>query len=47
MIVVADSSPLNYLIQIQHDSLLQELYTRVFVPTAVIEDYDTRALQSR
>ena len=38
MIVVADSSPLNYLIQIQHDSLLQELYTRVFVPTAVIEE---------
>lgn len=38
MIVVADSSPLNYLIQIQHDSLLPELYIRVFVPTAVIEE---------
>jgi predicted nucleic acid-binding protein len=38
MIVVADSSPLNYLIQIQHDSLLRELYKRVFVPTAVIEE---------
>jgi predicted nucleic acid-binding protein len=38
MIVVADSSPLNYLIQIQHDSLLPELYSRVFVPTAVIEE---------
>jgi predicted nucleic acid-binding protein len=38
MIVVADSSPLNYLIQIQHDSLLPELYSRVFVPAAVIEE---------
>ena len=38
MIVVADSSPLNYLIQIQSDSLLRELYKRVFVPTAVIEE---------
>src|SRR5579862_1764201 len=38
MIVVADSSPRNYLIQIQHDSLLPEWYSRVFVPAAVIEE---------
>lgn len=38
MIVVADSSPLNYLIQMQSDSLLQQLYGHVFVPNAVIEE---------
>lgn len=47
MIVVADSSPLNYLIQIQCDSLLQELYKRVFVPMAVIEELRHPRAQSR
>ncbi len=37
MIVVADASPLNYLIQIGCDALLQKLYGRVLVPAAVIE----------
>jgi predicted nucleic acid-binding protein len=38
MIVVADASPLNYLIQIQCETLLRELYGRVFVPAAVMEE---------
>jgi hypothetical protein len=29
MLVVADTSPINYLILIQHESLLPILYTRV------------------
>jgi predicted nucleic acid-binding protein len=38
MIVVADASPLNYLIQIQFDTLLHVLFGQVLVPTAVIEE---------
>jgi predicted nucleic acid-binding protein len=38
MIVVADASPLNYLIQINCDTILPELYERVFVPASVIEE---------
>jgi predicted nucleic acid-binding protein len=38
MIVVADASPLNYLIQIQCETLLRKLYGRVFVPSAVMEE---------
>jgi predicted nucleic acid-binding protein len=38
MIVVADASPLNYLIQIECDGVLQKLYGRVLVPAAVIEE---------
>jgi predicted nucleic acid-binding protein len=38
MIVVADTSPLNYLILIGHDGLLPKLYQRVFVPPEVLEE---------
>lgn len=38
MIVVADTSPLRYLILIEHDHLLPALYGRVLVPPAVIEE---------
>ena len=38
MIVVADTSPLNYLIQIQCDYLLYDLYRRIIVPRAVMEE---------
>ena len=38
MIVVADASPLNYLIHIESEELLKKLYGRVIVPTAVIEE---------
>lgn len=38
MIVVADASPLNYLIQIDCDPLLARLFGHVFVPSAVMEE---------
>jgi predicted nucleic acid-binding protein len=36
MIVIADTSPLNYLIRIECDSLLEALFTRVIIPEAVL-----------
>jgi predicted nucleic acid-binding protein len=36
MIVIADTSPLNYLVQIECDSLLQALFTHVIIPDAVL-----------
>jgi predicted nucleic acid-binding protein len=38
MIVVADTSPLNYLIQIDCDSLLPQLYGRIVVPSGVMQE---------
>lgn len=38
MIVVADTSPLNYLILIEHDGILPKLYTQVFVPPEVLHE---------
>ncbi|MGH9859505.1 MAG: DUF3368 domain-containing protein [Candidatus Acidiferrales bacterium] len=38
MIVVADCSPLNYLIQINCDYLLEALYGRVLVPESVMAE---------
>ena len=38
MIVVADASPLNYLIQLECENVLQKLFSRVLVPVAVIEE---------
>jgi predicted nucleic acid-binding protein len=38
MIVVADTSPLNYLIQIDCDELLPQLYERIVVPSGVMEE---------
>ena len=40
IVVVADTSPLNYLIQINCDHVLPALYERVLVPTAVVEELD-------
>lgn len=36
MIVVADTSPLNYLIRLGRSDILQEIYGRVLVPHAVL-----------
>jgi predicted nucleic acid-binding protein len=38
VIVVADTSPLNCLVQIDHEQLLPTLYDRVLVPAAVLEE---------
>ena len=40
IVVVADTSPLNYLIQIHCEHILPAMYTSVFVPTAVVEELD-------
>ena len=40
MIVVADTSPINYLVQIACDSLLPDLYQRVIIPEAVVDELD-------
>ncbi len=36
MIVIADTSPLNYLIRLGHSNILQEIFGRVLVPHAVL-----------
>ena len=38
MIVIADSTPLNYLILIQQTDLLPQLFDRVLIPPAVFEE---------
>jgi predicted nucleic acid-binding protein len=38
MIVVADTSPINYLVLIEEITILQELYERVIIPTAVRDE---------
>jgi predicted nucleic acid-binding protein len=38
MIVVADTSPLNYLVRLGHPDVLHEIYGRVLVPKAVLEE---------
>jgi len=44
MIVVADTSPLNYLVRIGHISVLPSLYGQVLLPTEVVKELrDPRA----
>jgi len=38
MIVIADTTPLNYLVLIDQPNLLPRLYGRVFIPQAVYEE---------
>jgi predicted nucleic acid-binding protein len=38
MIVIADTTPLNYLVLIDHANLLPRLYGRVLIPHAVYEE---------
>jgi len=40
IVVVADTSPLNYLVQIDCQELLAALYQRVLVPPAVMNELD-------
>ncbi len=39
-IVVSDTSPLNYLIQIGWEHLLPTLYSRVLIPLAVLRELE-------
>lgn len=41
MIVVADTSPLHYLVLLNHVEILKELYGRVIIPTAVARELQT------
>jgi hypothetical protein len=36
MLVVADTSPINYLVLLEHTAVLPALYTRVLLPPAVV-----------
>lgn len=38
MLVVADTSPINYLVLLEHITLLPRLYTQVILPPAVIRE---------
>lgn len=38
MIVVADTSPINYLVQLEYAELLQAIYGEVSIPSAVIQE---------
>ncbi|HEX2837354.1 MAG TPA: hypothetical protein VHN77_04415 [Phycisphaerales bacterium] len=38
MVVIADTSPVNYLVQTDHAWLLERLYRRVIVPRAVLAE---------
>jgi len=38
MVVVADTSPINYLVLIDHIGILPRLYTRVLIPPAVFNE---------
>ena len=40
MIVVADTTPLRYLVAIERESLLPALYGRVLIPPAVSEELE-------
>lgn len=44
MIVVADTSPLNYLVLLGHIGLLPDLFRSVIVPIAVLEEAANRRL---
>src|SRR6266851_985192 len=38
MIVIADTSPLHYLVLLEHTEVLQHLYGRVLIPRAVVRE---------
>jgi predicted nucleic acid-binding protein len=38
MIVIADTSPINYLVLIRESELLPQLYTQVLIPPAIVQE---------
>ena len=42
MIVIADTSPLNYFILLRHAEVLRDLYRRVIIPEAVARELSSR-----
>jgi predicted nucleic acid-binding protein len=47
MIVIADTTPLNHLILIDRASILEVLYRRVIVPSAVLSELQAQAPHQR
>lgn len=47
MTVVADTSPLNYLVQIGFEDLLQHLYKSILVPRAVMDELQRAGAPAR
>ncbi len=45
MIVIADTSPLHYLILLEHTEVLQRLYGRVIIPEAVVRELQAQRTQ--
>lgn len=41
MIVVADTSPINYLVLIGHEDILAHIYRRVIIPQAVFDELNS------
>ncbi len=41
MIVIADTSPINYLVQIGEVELLEKFYEQVIIPNAVFEELNS------
>ena len=46
MVVIADTSPINYLVLIDQIGILPKLYTRVVIPPAVCEELTSAAAPS-
>ena len=47
MVVVADTSPINYLVLIEQIDLLTRLYTRILIPPAVLAERSIRSHRNR
>jgi predicted nucleic acid-binding protein len=46
MIVIADASPLHYLVLLEHAEVLRYLYGRVIIPKAVVEELQAKKAPS-
>jgi len=47
MIVVADTSPLNYLVLLGHIEILAKIYAEVVVPLAVLEGMEALEIERK
>ncbi|MBI5762555.1 MAG: DUF3368 domain-containing protein [Planctomycetes bacterium] len=47
MLVVADSSPINYLVEIEHVNILPQLFSRVVIPPEVVEELSRQGAPER
>lgn len=47
MIVVSDTSPINYLLEIGHIAVLPKLFGKIFIPTAVFAELKSEGAPAR